>query len=264
MSDYLGIKNRVVVVTGSSSGIGKAIALEFANAGCHVVVHANRRVEEAEHVVEQIQSTNVDAKIFSADFAEFDAKEFVNQTWAWKNRIDFWINNAGADVLTGELSNWPLERKLAHLLKVDVEATWLLARAAGQKMSKTSNQPVTPCIVNIGWDQAWQGMAGDSGELFSITKGSIMALTKSLAQSLAPRVRVNCVAPGWIKTAWGDITSDYWNDRAESESLMHRWGTPEDIAPLVVALCGRPGQFINGQIIAANGGFNYQQHNEPS
>ncbi len=69
-------------------------------------------------------------------------------------------------------------------------------------------------IVNIGWDQSETGMAGDSGELFSATKGAVAAFTRSLAKSLAPAVRANCVAPGWIQTEWGQQASDYWQQRA--------------------------------------------------
>jgi 3-oxoacyl-[acyl-carrier protein] reductase len=257
MTQWLGIENCVVAVTGSSSGIGRAIALEFAGCGCRVAVHANNSIEAGKKLVEEIGSTN--ARLFQADFASAHYEQFVDDIWNWNNRVDFWINNAGADVLTGDAAQWSLSDKLAHLQNVDVASTWFLSRAIGQKMKSNAlaNAPVTPCIINIGWDQAWQGMAGDSGELFSITKGSIMSLTKSLAHSLAPHVRVNCVAPGWIKTAWGDDTSQYWDDRAKSESLLNRWGTPQDIASAVVALCGRPGQFINGQVIAVNGGFNF-------
>ena len=73
-------------------------------------------------------------------------------------------------------------------------------------------------IINIGWDQAEQGMAGDSGEMFAAIKGAVMAFTRSLAQSLAPQVRVNCLAPGWIETAWGEQASDYWQERADAAS----------------------------------------------
>ena len=69
-------------------------------------------------------------------------------------------------------------------------------------------------IVTMGWDQAETGMEGDSGELFAATKGAIMAFTRSLALSLAPSVRVNALAPGWIKTAWGESASSAWQERA--------------------------------------------------
>ena len=82
----------------------------------------------------------------------------------------------------------------------------------------------------MGWDQAETGMEGDSGELFAATKGAIMAFTRSLALSLAPTVRVNALAPGWIKTEWGEGASQAWQDRVLRETPMARWGTPEDVA----------------------------------
>jgi len=84
-----------------------------------------------------------------------------------------------------------------------------------------------------------------------------MAMTKSLAQSLAPRVRVNCVAPGWIQTAWGQDASDQWQRRAQKESLMDRWGLPADVAAAVVFLCLPESNFISGQVLPVNGGFRF-------
>ena len=98
-------------------------------------------------------------------------------------------------------------------------------------------------------------MAGDSGELFAATKGAIMAFTRSLAKSLAPHVRVNCVAPGWIKTAWGERASAAWQERAVRESLLARWGTPEDVARAVRFLVSPEAAFITGQVLPVNGGL---------
>ncbi len=84
-----------------------------------------------------------------------------------------------------------------------------------------------------------------------------MAFSKSLARSLAPEVRVNCVAPGWIQTAWGENTSDYWQSRATRESLVGTWGTPEDVAATIGFLVSPAARFVNGQTIAVNGGFNH-------
>jgi 3-oxoacyl-[acyl-carrier protein] reductase len=110
-------------------------------------------------------------------------------------------------------------------------------------------------IVNIGWDGAWRGMAGDTAELYAAAKGAVMAFTRSLAQSLAPEVRVNCVAPGWIKTAWGQQASERWQDRARRESLLRRWGTPEEVAGAVRFLVSPAAAFITAEVINVNGGY---------
>ena len=106
-------------------------------------------------------------------------------------------------------------------------------------------------------------MAGDSGELFATTKGAVMAMTRSLAQTLAPVVRVNCIAPGWIRTAWGASASQKWEQRAMAQSLMRRWGKPDDISAVVAFLCGRQASFISGQVIPVDGGFNFYPLDEP-
>ena len=109
-------------------------------------------------------------------------------------------------------------------------------------------------ILNMGWDQADTGMAGDSGEFFAAIKGAVMAATRSLAKSLAPQVRVNCIAPGWIRTEWGHQASAEWQQRAKRESLLARWGEPEDVARVACFLVSPAASFINGQIIPINGG----------
>jgi NAD(P)-dependent dehydrogenase (short-subunit alcohol dehydrogenase family) len=106
----------------------------------------------------------------------------------------------------------------------------------------------------MGWDQADTGMEGDSGQLFGAAKAAVMAFTKSLAQTLAPNVRVNCLAPGWIKTAWGETASALWQQRVQRETPLQRWGLPEDIAQTACWLASPAAQFITGQIIRINGG----------
>ena len=81
-----------------------------------------------------------------------------------------------------------------------------------------------------------------------------MGLTRSLAVSLSPEVRVNCIAPGWIKTAWGETAGDVWQDRVLRETPLRRWGTPEDIAKLARFLVSDDAAYITGQVINANGG----------
>lgn len=250
------LTGQTAVVTGASGGIGRAIALELATAGAAVVVHG-RRGERAEAAAASIRSLGREAHVLLADLGEPAAVDaFAEAARSWRSGIHIWVNCAGADVLTGEAARWTFERKLAELWRVDVLATIRLSRLIGERMQ--SNAPPGGSIINIGWDQAAQGMAGDSGEMFAAVKGAVMAFTRSLAQSLAPHVRVNCLAPGWIRTAWGEKASAYWQQRAAGQSLRGRWGTPEDVARAAAFLASPSADFITGQVISVNGGFRYE------
>lgn len=243
---------RTAVVTGSSGGIGGAIAKTLAAAGFAVVVHGHGNAAGAEATADVIRSSRGEAKVLLADLADSQAcTRFVEQAFAAYGHVDVWVNNAGVDVLTGAARTWSFDEKLAALWKVDVAATMRLARDAGRRMLEVGHGS----IVNIGWDQAATGMAGDSGEMFAAVKGAVMAFTRSLAHSLAPNVRVNCVAPGWIKTEWGEEATEYWQRRAVGESLRARWGTPQDIADAVAFLASPAADFITGHILPVNGGL---------
>lgn len=244
------LSGQTAVVTGSSSGIGRAIALQLAEAGADVLVHARQNQAGANDIAEQIRVLGRTAEVVLADLSDQDQQDrLIDEAWNWR-AIDIWVNNAGADVLTGGAMKWSFEDKLSALWRVDVVATLRISRMAGARMKKRGGG----MILNMGWDQADFGMAGDSGELFAATKGAIMAATRSLAKSLAPSVRVNCLAPGWIRTEWGKSASVVWQDRAARESLLGRWGQPEDVARVARFLCSPAAEFINGQVIHVNGG----------
>lgn len=254
------------MVTGSSSGIGREIALELARGGANVFVHARSNLAGATETATAIGSLGGQAAVSLIDLSDpVGQDEFCEQAWNWRNGVDIWINNAGADVLTGEPAAWSFEHKLEQLLRIDVVGTIRISRAIGRKMverfqnehrNHQQDSVIEPgTIINVGWDQAEVGMAGDSGELFATSKGAVMAFTRSLAKSLAPSVRVNCVAPGWIRTSWAEQASSYWQQRAQSESLLQRWGSPQDVAHAVRFLASPSAAFITGQIWPINGGF---------
>jgi 3-oxoacyl-[acyl-carrier protein] reductase len=240
------------VVTGSTSGIGRAIALALADAGANIFVHGRRSMQAAESVAGECRLKQVDAPCCLADLRdENECAGMVDFAWdLWTKGVDVWINNAGADTLTGEAAHWSFERKLQELWAVDVRATMLLARLAGARMKRQGRG----VILTMGWDQAQTGMEGDSGQLFGACKAAVMAFTKSLALDLAPQVRVNCLAPGWIRTAWGAGASDAWQTRALRETPLARWGTPEDVAQTARWLVSPAAQFITGQIVRIDGG----------
>jgi 2-amino-4-hydroxy-6-hydroxymethyldihydropteridine diphosphokinase len=239
------------VVTGSSSGIGRAIALALADRGADLLLHARSARPKLEEARELIRLRGVGCYLITADLRDHLAPtRLVDHAWETLGHVDIWVNNAGADILTGVNLGLSFSQKLQELLAVDVVATMLLGREAGKRMQEAGGG----VILNMGWDQAETGMEGDSGQLFAATKGAVMAFTKSLALSLAPQVRVNCLAPGWIRTAWGESASSHWQERAEREAPLKRWGTPEDVAGVAAWLASPAAAFVTGQVIRINGG----------
>jgi 3-oxoacyl-[acyl-carrier protein] reductase len=224
----------------------------LASSGTNTLVHARHNRQGAEEVAGVMRNGGGESEVLLADLADPSGHAgFVESAWQWQGAVDIWVNNAGADVLTGEAAGLSFARKLEQLWRVDVAATIGLSRAIGERMKARGSG----VIINIGWDQVDAGMAGDSGQLFTAVKGAVTAFTRSLAQTLAPQVRVNCVAPGWIKTKWGQGASGDWQNRAIGESLLGRWGTPEDVAAAVCFLASPAAAFITAQTISVNGGF---------
>ncbi len=241
---------KTALVTGSSSGIGRAIALGLAGAGASVHLHTRSNVSGMREVRAALGET-ARGSDFAVDLTDAQAcSQFVADAWQ-PGPIDIWINNAGVDVLTGDAADWTFDEKLAALWQVDVQATIALSRATGERMKQRG----AGCVINIGWDQAVTGMEGDSGQMFAAAKGAVMAFTQSLAKTLAPDVRVNCLAPGWIRTRWSGTASKYWDRRARNEALKGRWGTPDDVAAAAVYLASPGADFITGVTLPVNGGF---------
>lgn len=236
---------------GSTSGIGRAVAFELAAGGADVIVHGYRSREAAEEVAALVRRNGVRSEVLMADLADRTAGDgLVERAWATWGGLDAWLHIAGADTLTGAAARLSFDEKLDHLLAIDVVATMRLCRSVGRRMKEAG----AGNIVTMGWDQAATGMEGDSGELFAATKGAVMAFTRSLAMSLAPHVRVNAVAPGWIRTKWGEGASRAWQERVLSETPLQRWGTPEDVARVARFLISPAAGFLTGQVVNINGG----------
>ena len=248
---FADLSGRRAVVTGASSGIGRAIAVELARGGADVLVHCRCSIAQAEVVRDECRELGRESEVLSQDLSEEPSLAgFVEQAWQRWGGIEIWINNAGADLLTGTGARLDYSEKLQLLFEVDIRSTMQLAREVGRRMREAGRG----VILNIGWDQAERGMAGDSGELFAAAKSAVMGFTRSLAMSLAPQVRVNCIAPGWIRTAWGDQASETWQQRVLDQTPLARWGRPEDVAWLARFLASDQAAYLTGQVINANGG----------
>jgi NAD(P)-dependent dehydrogenase (short-subunit alcohol dehydrogenase family) len=224
------------LVTGSTSGIGAAIADAFRASGAEVITHG-RRPGEGRHIAADLRNAA-------------DCDRLAAEAWTLSGGLDILVCNAGADTLTGAAGKWSFDEKLEALLEIDVKATIRLSRDLGARMKARGRG----CIITMGWDQSETGMGGDSGELFAAAKGAVTCFTRSLALSLAPEVRVNCIAPGWIRTAWGQTASVVWQERVRVETPLGVWGLPEDVASAALWLASPAAGFITGQTIGVNGG----------
>ena len=240
-------------MTGASSGIGEGIAEAFAAAGATVLVTYRRSEAAAAAVADGITARGGRALVARADLGtRAGCEALVAEANERLGGLDVWVNNAGADVLTGDEADWDWERKLDLLLAVDLKGTIACSYAAGAVMRE---QPAGGVIVNMSWDHVASGMAGANPEIFSAVKGGVLAYSKSLARALAPSVRVNVLCPGWIETAFAqDADADFRRTVAESTPLG-RWGTPADVAAAALYLASPGAAFITGQAININGGL---------
>lgn len=235
------------VVTGASSGIGRAIAVAFAAAGARVGIGFRSSSEAADELARRLGPGH---PLLPADVGTAEGcASIVEQAFGALAGVDVWVNNAGADVLTGEAAGWPDERKLEALLDVDLKGTIRCSRLAAPRMGRGG------CIVNIGWDHAASdGMAGENPELFAAVKAGVLGFSKSFARSVAPDVRVNVLCPGWIETAFGAGADPDFRAEVAASTPLRRWGRPEDVAGAAVWLASPAAAFVTGQAINVNGG----------
>ncbi len=240
------------MVTGASSGLGAGIAKAFAGAGATVLVTYRRSEAAARAVADGITDRGGNALVARADLGtRAGCEALVAEARERLGRLDVWVNNAGADVLTGAEADWDWERKLDLLLAVDLKGTIACSYAAGAAMRE---QDGGGAILNMSWDHVTFGMAGDNPELFSAVKGGVLSYSKSLARALAPTVRVNVLAPGWIETAFGEGADEGFRREVAESTPLRRWGTPADVAAAAVYLASPAAAFITGQAINVNGG----------
>ena len=246
------LEGKRVVVTGGSSGIGRAIAKRCAAAGADVLITYRANRTGADEAARELASTGRRVLVQRADITrEEDIAELARRALEGLGRVDVWINNAGADILTGEAAKLPPREKLELVLAVDVRGTVLASWEAAKLMR---DQGPGGVIINMSWDHVTLGMAGENPVLYSVAKGAVMSFSKSFAREVAPDIRVNILAPGFIETAFGKEANPRFRDEVVELTPMKRWGTPDDVAGAAVFLASDDARFITGQMIMVKGG----------
>ncbi|HEX2451905.1 MAG TPA: SDR family oxidoreductase [Gemmatimonadales bacterium] len=239
-------------MTGASSGIGSAIAIAGARAGADLIITYRRNRQGADETAAWIRALGRRAEVLPLDLADEPQIATLPERAARVfGRVDAWINNAGADILTGEFAQLPRRDKLDLVLTVDLRGSILASWAAVDLMR---NQPRGGVIINMSWDHVSFGMEGENPGIYAAAKGGIMSFSKSLARDVAPRIRVNVIAPGFIETAFGVDADPRWREEVERRTPLGRWGSPDDVAGAAVFLASDEAAFVTGQMIAVNGG----------
>ena len=238
---------RVAVVTGSSRGIGRAIAQAFAREGCALVVNAARSIAEARAVADAITAAGGRALAVQADVGDpAQAQELIARALREYGRVDVLVNNAG---IVDRSGLWQISQAgWSEMMAVHVTGPFFASRAAAEAMVKQG----AGAIINIA---SMRGIDPGSGPLhYSVSKAAVLMLTKCLARDLAPHVRVNAIAPGYTETAFHADRTIAERQQITTRIPLRRFGRPEDIAGAAVFLASDGAAYMTGHTLVLSGG----------
>ncbi len=242
------LQDKIALVTGSSRGIGRAIALDFASEGAIVVVNYSKSEDEAKEVVQTIEAQGSKALLCKADISDRKAVEQIIKAILDKfGRIDVCVNNAGV-IFRGALGYKGDDPKVWQTtLNTNLKGTFYVINTIKEQML----QQQSGSIINIS------SIAGLSGGLsYGASKAGIIALTMAFARDLAPYVRVNCIAPGLIATKMNiHLQQEGLRNHIIQRIPLKRLGRPEEVAKVATFLASEDASFITGQTIVVDGGL---------
>lgn len=242
---------KVAIVTGGAQGIGKAIALQFLQAGAKVIIADQDAEAGAETIAEYQDSGSV--RFVQTDVADAAAvRSMVEETITTFDRLDILVNNAGiANPINEPIEQLSLER-WNQMLNVNLTGAFLCTKHAVPYLRQQGG-----AIVNIASTRAF--MSEPHTEAYSTTKGGLVAFTHALANSLGPQIRVNCISPGWIAVSeWQKQSKRRPPQLSPADHQQHpagRVGKPEDIAAMVLYLASDAAGFITGVNVTIDGGM---------
>ena len=240
---------KTAIVTGSSRGVGRATALRLAEAGANVVVNYLKSEEDALDVAKLCQDKGVEAIAIRADVSEFvQAKELANQAIMRFGGIDLLICNAG--IWEGAPIDEMSEDVWNKVINTNLKSSWATTKACVPAMKKRPNGS----IVLVSSTSGQRGEANYSN--YSASKGGQISFTKALASELCPKIRVNCVAPGWIETS---MVRPVFEDETYKKNVLNsiplnRMATTDDVALSICFLLSAWARHITGEVLNINGG----------
>lgn len=237
-----------ILVTGSSKGIGAAIIKKFASKGWNVVINYNFSQKEAHDLETYIKRYNIKVLNIKCDVKnEVEVKNMFTKIKEEFGNLDVIVNNAGIS-LDNDLVNKDA-KEFMTVVNTNLLGTYLVSKY-GTKLLKEGN------IINISSNNVYTGGIIESVD-YDASKAGIIALTHDFARYLAPKVRVNCICPGWINTDMNkDLYIDYKKEE-ENKILLKKFGEAEDIANVVYFLASKEAKYINDTIIRVDGGYGH-------
>lgn len=244
------LEGKVALVTGAGRGIGKAIALRYAEEGANVAFTDLAINEAVEETIKEIEALGVKAKAYASNAASFDeTHEVVKQVVEDFGRIDVLVNNAGItkDGLMMRMS----EAQWDAVINVNLKSAFNFIHAVTPVMAKQRSGS----IINMS---SVVGVSGNAGQCnYSASKAGMIGLAKSIAKEMGPRgIRANCIAPGFIITDMTNQLSQEVKDQWAAQIPLRRGGTPEDVANVALFLASDLSSYVSGQVLHCCGAMN--------